>query len=125
MEASFLELRCKEVINVVDGTRLGRIVDIVFDLPSGQILGIVVPGNKTIFSFLKGANDLYIPFSQICKIGADAILVELFGVNNPVSTYSTQKDKNYVEKNVINLKKWYWQHIFSALKYLQEVRYVL
>lgn len=109
METSFLELRCKEVINVVDGTRLGHIVDIVFDLPSGQICGIVVPGNKTIFSFLKGSNDLFIPFKQICKIGADTILVELFGVNNPVSTYSLKNNQQNSEKNVINLKNWYWQ----------------
>ena len=103
METSFLELRCKEVINVVDGTRLGHVVDIVFELPSGKISGIVVPGNKTIFGFLKGGNDLFIPFSQICKIGADTILVELFGVNNPVSTYSTQaQQKSNVQ--TINLK---------------------
>ena len=103
METSFLELRCKEVINVVDGTRLGHVVDIVFELPNGKISGIVVPGNKTIFGFLKGGNDLFIPFSQICKIGADTILVELFGVNNPVSTYSTQTpQKSNVQ--TINLK---------------------
>ena len=26
--------------------------------------------------------------SQICKIGEDAILVELYGVNNPITSYS-------------------------------------
>lgn len=88
MESSFLDLRCKEVVNIVDGTRLGHIVDIVITLATGQISGIVVPGNKTIFGFLKGGNDLFIPFSQVCKIGEDTILVELYGVNNPVtSTY--------------------------------------
>ena len=105
METSFLELRCKEVINVVDGTRLGHVVDIVFELPSGQIKGIVVPGTKTIFGFLKGGNDLFIPFSQICEIGADTILVELFGVNSPVSTYSTvstQDNKTITLKNSNN-----------------------
>ena len=86
MQSSFLDLRCKEVINIVDGTRLGHIVDIVITLSTGQIAGIVVPGNKSIFSFIKGGNDLFIPFSQVCKIGEDAILVELFGVNNPIST---------------------------------------
>lgn len=102
METTFLELRCKEVINVVDGTRLGHIVDIVFDLSTAKIQGIVVPGNKTIFSFLKGGNDLFIPFSQICKIGSDAILVELFGVNSPVSTYSSQNINKF---QTLNLKK--------------------
>ena len=88
MESSFLDLRCKEVVNIVDGTRLVHIVDIVITLATGQISGIVVPGNKSIFGFLKGGNDLFIPFSQVCKIGEDTILVELYGVNNPVtSTY--------------------------------------
>lgn len=86
MESSFLDLRCKEVINIVDGTRLGHIVDVVISLANGQISGIVVPGNKSILGFLKGGNDLFIPYSQICKIGEDTILVELFGVNTPVST---------------------------------------
>lgn len=86
MESSFLDLRCKEVVNIVDGTRLGHIVDIVITLATGQISGIVVPGNKTIFGFLKGGNDLFIPFSQVCKIGEDTILVELYGVNNPISS---------------------------------------
>ena len=88
MESSFLDLRCKEVINIVDGTRLGHIVDIVISLSTGKVCGIVVPGSKSLFGFLKGGNDLFIPFSQVCKIGEDTILVELFGVNNPVvSTY--------------------------------------
>lgn len=88
MESSFLDLRCKEVINIVDGTRLGHIIDIVISLTTGQISGLVVPGNKSIFALLKGRNDLFIPFSQICKIGEDAILVELYGVNNPITSYS-------------------------------------
>lgn len=86
MESSFLDLRCKEVINIVDGTRLGHIVDIVISLSTGKISGIVVPGSKSLFGFLKGGNDLFIPFSQVCKIGEDTILVELFGVNSPVPT---------------------------------------
>ncbi len=98
MESSFLDLRCKEVINIVDGTRLGHIVDVVICLPSGQISGLVVPGSKSIFGFLKGGNELFIPFSQVCKIGEDAILVELYGVNNPVSTYN-YRDKNKLLNN--------------------------
>ena len=88
MESSFLDLRYKEVVNIVDGTRLGHIIDVVITLSTGQISGLVVPGNKSLFSLLKGGNELFIPFSQVCKIAEDAILVELYGVNNPVSTYN-------------------------------------
>lgn len=91
VESSFLELKCKEVVNVVDGRRLGHIVDIVFDLNCGAILGLIVPGNKSLFSFLKASNEIYIPFSQVCKIGADTILVELYG--NPNATSMSQNPK--------------------------------
>ena len=78
VESSFLELRCKEVINVADGKKLGRIIDIVFDLPTGKIKGFVVPVNRGGFSLFKSSQQIFIPYNQICKIGADTILVELY-----------------------------------------------
>lgn len=86
MESSFLELRCKEVINVTDGRKLGHIVDIIFDLPTGRICGFVVPGNKNFWNVFKSGGEIFIPYNQICKIGDDTILVELFSggsQNNP------------------------------------------
>lgn len=99
MESSFLELRCKEVINVVDGKRLGHIVDVLFDLQSGKVLGFVVPGNnKNFWNVFKGGTEIFIPFCQVCKIGDDAILVELYGGSNrsPNGTiiYTTDENKN-------------------------------
>lgn len=79
MESSFLELRCKEVVNVTDGKKLGRIIDIVFDLPSGRIKGLVVPLQPCGFSLFKSPKHIFIPYNQICKIGNDIILVELYG----------------------------------------------
>ena len=69
MESSFLELRCKGVINVVDGKRLGHITDIVFDLPTGQISGLIVPGDKNFWNVFKSGGELFISYNQICKIG--------------------------------------------------------
>ena len=95
MESSFLELRCKEVVNIVDGKRLGHIVDIVFMLSTGQICGLVVPGNKSFWSSFKGGNEIFIPYSQIVKIGDDAILVELYGqIQRPNGTiaYDIKKE---------------------------------
>ena len=94
MESSFLELRCKEVVNIVDGKRLGHIVDIVFDLASGRICGLVVPGNKSFWNSFKGGSEIFIPYSQIVKIGEDAILVELYGQRSKPDgtlTYSHSK----------------------------------
>ena len=84
-ECSFLELRCKEVVNAVDGKRLGHITDVVFDLQTAKITGLVVPGNKSFWNVFKNGTELFIPFTQICKIGEDTILVELYG-SSPTTT---------------------------------------
>ena len=86
METSFLELRCREVVNVVDGRRLGHIVDICFDLQSGCLQGIVVPGEKSFWNVFKSGMELFIPISQIVKVGEDAILVEVYTTTNNQST---------------------------------------
>ncbi len=75
-EVTFCELRCKEIINVIDGKRLGRIIDLVFDLKCGRILGLVAPGFRRFIGF-KSREDIYIPWRSVCKIGDDVILVEL------------------------------------------------
>ena len=53
MEISFNNLRCKDVVNVCDGKNLGNITDIIFDTCCGKIIGIIVPSNKSFFSFFK------------------------------------------------------------------------
>lgn len=79
MEASFLELKAKQVINTVDGKCLGHITDIVFDVVTACALGFVVPqANQGFFGLFKGCKELFIPFDCVCKIGVDVILVELY-----------------------------------------------
>ena len=75
-EVTFCELRCKQVVNVVDGKCLGHIIDIVFDLKCGRILGLVTPGWRRWFWF-RPREDIFIPWRNVCKIGDDVILVEL------------------------------------------------
>lgn len=87
METSFLELRCKEVVNVVDGRRLGHVVDIVFNLENGCLQGIVVPGERNFWNVFKSGMELFISLSQIVKVGEDAVLVELFANANPNPPY--------------------------------------
>lgn len=95
MDTSFLELRCKEVVNVVDGRRLGHIVDVCFNLQTGCVQGIVVPGEKSFWNVFKSGMELFIPLSQIIKVGEDAILVELYATNNPTPyIMGTSKGKN-------------------------------
>ncbi len=77
METSFLELRCKQVINVVDGRSLGHIIDMVIDTRSCRVLGLVLPGNRNFLNIFRTCDDIFIPFCCICKIGEDTILVEI------------------------------------------------
>ncbi len=79
MEVSFQELKCKQVVNTVDGKCLGHITDVIFDIVSAKALGFVVPQTSSGFwGFFKGSKDLFIPFNCVCKIGVDVILVELY-----------------------------------------------
>lgn len=82
METTFCELRGKEVINVMDGKRLGRIIDLVFETNCGKILGFVVPCYNKSWNIFKNSNDIFIPYKNVCKIGDDVILVEIFVAQN-------------------------------------------
>ena len=78
MEITFCELRNKDVINVVDGKRLGHILDIRISV-AGKVLGIIVPGSKKLFKSGTAPDNIYVRWNNIVKIGEDAILVELCG----------------------------------------------
>ena len=75
--ANASDMRKKEVINIVNGRRLGTIVDMSFSA-DGRINSISVPGPFTMAGLLKpGKGDFVIPWEHILKIGEDVILVEL------------------------------------------------
>ncbi|WP_309122901.1 YlmC/YmxH family sporulation protein [Paenibacillus sp.] len=71
------DFQTKDVINIVDGKKLGQISDIELDLRVGRIDSIVVPSSGRFFGFFGGGTDVVIPWRSIVKIGADVILVKL------------------------------------------------
>ena len=71
------DLRCKEVINVTDGLRLGFVSDVEILLPEGKVLALVVPGPCRFFGLFGRKDDFVIPWNSIRRIGSDIILVEL------------------------------------------------
>ncbi len=95
MENSFSELRSKLVINLVDGKKLGHIIDLIFDERSAKILGVIVPGAKSFFSIFKPKEDIFIPYHNICKIGEDTVLVQLTPVVN-IAKNTNQTSLNYI-----------------------------
>lgn len=74
---TFCELKCKEVVNLCDGSKLGNICDLEIDEKSGRIEAIIVPGPCRFFGLLRSDEELVIPFCKITKIGEDCILVEV------------------------------------------------
>ena len=99
MEASFLELKCKQVINVVDGKTLGRIIDIVFDVKTCKILGLIVPSPASGWlACFRSGKEIFIPYDCICKIGVDVILVELY-INNDHCKPPPKKDNPDCDKH--------------------------
>lgn len=72
MEISYSELRSKEVVNTLNGARMGKMIDMIIDANGKNVLGIVVPGERKLF---KSCEDIFIPWRNITKIGEDVILV--------------------------------------------------
>ena len=73
------DLRCKEIINVATGQRLGYVCDADIDMPEGKLKSLIVPGPCRFFGLFGREPDFLIPLSCITRIGQDIILVEIQG----------------------------------------------
>ena len=77
MQQRFTELRCKEVVNICDGSRLGYVSDVVVELPCGRLVAMIVPGPRRFFGLFCREYDYCIPWKAVKQIGDDIILVEV------------------------------------------------
>lgn len=73
------EAKMKEVINIVNGERLGYIYDFEIDLDKGIIVAMIMASNYKGFNFFTKTNDIVISWEEIVKIGQDTILVNFKG----------------------------------------------
>ncbi len=71
------ELKRKEVINTEDCRRLGFVGDVDFDMCSGCMTAVIVPGPGCLCGFLGREKEYVIPFCDICQVGDDIILVRV------------------------------------------------
>ncbi len=71
------DFKQKEVINILDGRRLGFVSDVEVNFDDGSLEAIVIPSGNKIFGFIGKDNELIIPWERIKKIGEDIILVDL------------------------------------------------
>ena len=60
MGSKGLDFKHKEVVNIVDGKRLGFVQDVTADLESGVITSIIVPGVFDVFSFKTSLSNIFI-----------------------------------------------------------------
>ena len=70
------ELQDKDIVNINDGKKIGKIVDATIN-SEGFIEYLVVDERRNIRNILSSNSDINISFKQIKRIGSDVILVEL------------------------------------------------
>lgn len=73
----FSQLKCKDVINIRDCKKIGRICDLEIDECCGCICKIMIPCGTPFLSFLRCDKEICIPFKDIKQIGPDIILVDI------------------------------------------------
>jgi YlmC/YmxH family sporulation protein len=69
------DLQMKDVVSLVDGKRLGRIVDI--DIQDNGVINYFIVEQRRFFRFFGGREEVTVNINQIKKIGTDVILVEI------------------------------------------------
>ncbi|EJW17426.1 sporulation protein, YlmC/YmxH family [Paenibacillus alvei DSM 29] len=71
------DFQTKDVINIIDGKKLGQVSDVELDMKQGRIESIVVPNYSKFMGLFGGGSELIIPWRNIVKIGADVVLVKM------------------------------------------------
>ena len=69
------DLRCKDVVNVKNGCRLGCVCDFEIDMSCAKVVSLIIYGKWRLFGLLGRGKDCVIRWSDIQIIGEDTILV--------------------------------------------------
>lgn len=73
------ELADKEIINLHDGARLGRVgeADLVFNPDTGEILSLLVPGRGRLAALLGLRPPMAVPWEAVRRVGPEVLIIEL------------------------------------------------
>ena len=82
----------KQVVNLSDGKILGYIIDFKVNVCNGELTAIILPGENSFFGFKK-CTDIIIPWNKICRIGKDAVIVDI-GILSTNKTDEKVKNKH-------------------------------
>ena len=69
------ELQAKDIVNVIDGKKLGRIIDVVVN--DGKMYNLVIEPRRFFLNLFKRGDEISIKWESIEKIGEDVILVKM------------------------------------------------
>lgn len=84
---TFTELKQKDVVNIRDGRRMGKPIDLVLN-ETACVEALVVPVPGGILNLLKQDKEgCQIPWNRVLRIGDDVILVEIHESDYPESSY--------------------------------------
>ena len=66
------------MIDLADGRRLGKVMDLEFSLQDSRITALVVPSDTSLLQSLRGEKcGLVIPWEDLYRIGDDVVLVSI------------------------------------------------
>ena len=71
------ELQRKDIINIRDGKKVGKIIDVEFDINSGYMIHFVIEKAHYFRNLFTINEELTIKFTQIKKLGEDVILIDI------------------------------------------------
>ncbi|MDD4238996.1 MAG: YlmC/YmxH family sporulation protein [Desulfotomaculaceae bacterium] len=71
------ELVQRDIVNLIDGSKLGAVKDVQIDVATGQLLALVLSSEKKYFGLLNAGRDVVVPWENIRKIGVHTVLVEV------------------------------------------------
>lgn len=71
------ELQRKDIINIKDGKKVGKIIDAEFDPLNGQMKYFLIEKTNYIKNLFTNNEELSIRYNQIKKMGEDVILIEI------------------------------------------------
>ncbi len=71
------ELQRKDIVNIKDGKKVGKIIDVEFDPTNGYVIKFVIERAHFVKNLFSASEELTIKFTQIKKLGEDVILIDI------------------------------------------------
>ncbi|MGN0643246.1 MAG: YlmC/YmxH family sporulation protein [Huintestinicola sp.] len=95
MKCTFSELKNREVINIVTGTRIGYIDDLRLNADKCRVDAFIIYGRPRFFGLLGRDEDIIVDSDEIVMIGTDTVLVK--ADNDNLSKITKEKGINLFE----------------------------